>query len=228
VAPSDAALLEGLRADDPQAFDVLYDRYAQAVYRLCWRRTRPPCNQPWGNRASPEHDPADLLSMVFLEAWRCRARMALVDDSLRPWLLGVATNVCRAANRHARRHGDALRRYHAQQATGDNEEPDHAAQVASRLDAQAAAGVLIASLQRLPQRQRDVAELCLLEGLSTAAASATLGVSEGTIKSRLARARDQLRRTARQAGLHAADQVFSPTAPTAPAPTASDSTGPVR
>ncbi|MBA3908242.1 MAG: hypothetical protein H0X35_16405 [Pseudonocardiales bacterium] len=51
-----------------------------------------------------------------------------------------------------------------------------------------------AALGSLPRRDRDVAELCLLHGLTTAAAAVALGIPEGTVKSRLSRTRGQLRR----------------------------------
>ncbi|MCW2502958.1 MAG: polymerase ECF-subfamily sigma factor, partial [Actinomycetia bacterium] len=37
----------------------------------------------------------DLVSLTFLEAWRLRERVLPGEDSLRPWLLGIATNVTR-------------------------------------------------------------------------------------------------------------------------------------
>ncbi|GAA1596808.1 hypothetical protein GCM10009678_93360 [Actinomadura kijaniata] len=46
----------------------------------------------------------DIVSLTFLEAWRLRARIRPEGESLRPWLLGIATNVLRNAARSARRH----------------------------------------------------------------------------------------------------------------------------
>ena len=45
----------------------------------------------------------DVVSLTFLEAWRIRRRVDLEGGSLRPWLLGIATNVTRNLRRAARR-----------------------------------------------------------------------------------------------------------------------------
>ncbi|MEV6863779.1 sigma factor [Streptosporangium subroseum] len=52
----------------------------------------------------------DVMSLTFLEAWRLRHRIDADGGSLRPWLLGIATNVARNTRRAARRYDDALTR----------------------------------------------------------------------------------------------------------------------
>jgi DNA-directed RNA polymerase specialized sigma24 family protein len=59
----------------------------------------------------------EVMSMTFLEAWRCRDSIAVDGGSLRPWLLGIATNLVRgsrADNRGAARvrlpHDDLVER----------------------------------------------------------------------------------------------------------------------
>jgi hypothetical protein len=56
---------------------------------------------------------------------------------------------------------------------------------------------LAAALDRLPRREREAVELCLVQELPLAAAAAALGVPVGTMKSRLARGREQLQRLLR-------------------------------
>ena len=85
------------RADLADAFDA----FAQDVYRFCVRAT--------GDRVLAE----DLMSVVFLEAWRCRDRAVLVEATLRPWLLGIASNVVRTSRRSQRRHAAMLATLHA-------------------------------------------------------------------------------------------------------------------
>ncbi len=72
---ADGALLPLLHAGDHAAHGALFDRYGQLVYGFCARRC--------GDRGRAE----DMLSIVFLEVWRCRTWIVLVDESLRPWLL---------------------------------------------------------------------------------------------------------------------------------------------
>ncbi len=50
-----------------------------------------------GDRAAAE----DVVSAAFLEAWRCRGKVHADGGSLRPWLLGIATNIMRGAAREA-------------------------------------------------------------------------------------------------------------------------------
>ncbi|WP_328794122.1 sigma factor [Herbidospora solisilvae] len=51
-----------------------------------------------------------MLSLAFLEAWRLRHRIDADGGSLRPWVLGIATNVARNLRRAARRYDLALLR----------------------------------------------------------------------------------------------------------------------
>src|SRR5215469_11716637 len=70
-----------LRAGDPDAFGVLFDEYARAVYNLGFRLT--------GDWSAAE----EAVSLTFLEAWRLRGRIDPGGEPLRPWLLGIAVNV---------------------------------------------------------------------------------------------------------------------------------------
>ncbi|MGH1552796.1 RNA polymerase sigma factor [Streptomyces sp. L7] len=85
-----------VRAGDPDAFGRLFDEHASVVHRHAVRMT--------GDRGTAD----DIVSLTFLEAWRLRERVLPGDDSLRPWLLGIATNVTRNTARAARRHRAAL------------------------------------------------------------------------------------------------------------------------
>ncbi len=60
---------------------------------------------------------------------------------------------------------------------------------------------LIEEIDRLPERLRTVVVLCYLEGMTYDAAAQRLGLSEGSIRGRLARARDQLRRRLTRRGV---------------------------
>jgi DNA-directed RNA polymerase specialized sigma24 family protein len=53
-----------VRAGDPDAFGMLFDDYARAVYNLAFRLT--------GNWSTAE----EVVSLTFLEAWRLRSRVA--------------------------------------------------------------------------------------------------------------------------------------------------------
>jgi RNA polymerase sigma factor (sigma-70 family) len=153
----------------------LFDAHAPSIHRFCARRSE----------AAAEAE--DLTSIVFLEAWRTRSRAFLVDESLRPWLFGIARNVVRNANRSQRRYRAAVERFHALPLPRDQE--DALETVAGKELRSALAG----AIGQLSDKQREVVELYLVEELSAAATASVLGVPEGTVKSRLADARTRLR-----------------------------------
>jgi RNA polymerase sigma factor (sigma-70 family) len=172
----DQPLRARLLAGEPAAFAQLFDDHARAVYRYAVRVT--------GDWAGAE----DVVSLTFLEAWRLRARVRPEGDSLRPWLLGIATNVLRNSRRAARRHQNAMTRLPPRRP-----EPDLADQVVERIaDAETLAAAR-AALARLRPAEREVLALCVWAELEHAEVAEALGVRVGTVRSRLSRARSRLR-----------------------------------
>ena len=171
----DSVLVEELRHGSSAALASLFDCYADRIYNYCFRRTA-----DWDTAE-------DATSTVFLEAWRTRDRVLLHHDSALPWLYGIATNVCRNLTRKQRRHLVAVSRLARQQ-----DAPDHAEDVASRLDDERRMARLLNEIRALPQRDQDVLALVVWAGLSYVEAAAALDVPVGTVRSRLARARQRL------------------------------------
>ena len=93
-----AQLRAQARAGDADAFGAVFDACAKSVYNHAFRLT--------GDWSAAE----EIMAMTFLEAWRGRDRIAADGGSLRPWLLGIATNLARGQHRTARRHRTALAR----------------------------------------------------------------------------------------------------------------------
>jgi RNA polymerase sigma factor (sigma-70 family) len=87
-----------VRNGDPDAFAELFDECARAVYNHAFRLTA-----DWSLAE-------DVMSTTFMEAWRRRASVEAEGGSLRPWLLGIATNVARSQQRGERRGSRARRR----------------------------------------------------------------------------------------------------------------------
>ena len=177
----DTALLQAAAAGHDEAFGLLFDRHAGAVYNYLFRHTA-----DWSAAE-------DLTAAVFLQAWRRRNDVVFDCDSALPWLLGVARLLLRNAARSRSRYQAALRRAGAQ-AVASASTADPAEQVAERLDGEREAGRLRAAIARLPRQQREVIGLCVYAGLDQQAAAISLGVSVGTVKSRLHRARQRLAR----------------------------------
>jgi RNA polymerase sigma factor (sigma-70 family) len=170
-----------IRAGDTDAFGDLFDEHAGAVYR----------HAVWS-----EGDPAlaeDVVSLTFLEAWRIRESLHPDGGSLRPWLLGIATNVLRNRRRAARRHREALRRLPVRDTV-----PDFADEVVARMHDAGQVAAAMAALRALRRADREVFLLCVWSQLDYAAAAEALGVPVGTVRSRLSRARTRLRALAQQ------------------------------
>lgn len=166
-----------VRAGDPEAFRELFRAYAPLVYGYAARAT--------GDRGLAE----EVVSLTFLEAWRLRGRLRDEGESPRPWLMGIAVNVLRNTTRAKRRHERAMTRLPPEEPL-----PDFADEVVGRMaDAERLAAAQ-AALERLRPAEREVFMLCVWSGLSYAETAAALGVRLGTVRSRLSRAREKLRR----------------------------------
>jgi RNA polymerase sigma-70 factor, ECF subfamily len=170
------------RQRDGEAFGQLFERHSNAVYTHCFRRT--------GSWSAAE----DLTSVVFLEAWRKRREVRLAGESVLPWLLAVANNATRNAERSIRRHQRLLARLPRPETV-----PDLAEDAARRADEEHAMRLILDELRSLTEPEREVLALCDWVGLSYAEAAAALGMPTGTVRSRLARARQHLRDRAAQA-----------------------------
>lgn len=194
---SDPHLWRRAVAGDAAAFGELYARHDRAVRSYCLWRT--------GDPAAAE----DLTSIVFLEAWRCRARTVLSTETARPLLLGIARNVVHGQWRARRRHRAAVDRLG--RATADR--PDHDDDSVERLAAAERLTAVRARLDALPAHEREALVLVALSDLTYAEAAAALGVAVGTVRSRLSRARARLADTPELAAL-AADPGTPSTRPT--------------
>ncbi len=189
------------RAESEAAFGVLVQRHGPMVLHVCRQVL------------VDTHDAQDAFQATFLVFLR-RAGSIRKRDSLASWLFGVALRVARRA-----RYAAILRRFHEKQA---GELAAASSPAASGETATVAA--LHEEIARLPERFREAILICHLEGLSTAAAAQRLGCSQGTILSRLSRARERLRRrmTGRSlavpAGIHVATGVPQARAGAVPAP----------
>jgi RNA polymerase sigma-70 factor (ECF subfamily) len=159
-----------------EAFGELFERHADRVYAHCFTRT--------GSWSMAE----DLVSAVFLQAWRRRGDVRFSGDSALPWLLGVANNATRNAQRTLRRYRLLLAKL-----PPAGEEADIAPDAEDRVDQERLAQRVLRAMGRLRQSEREVIALCDWAGLSYAEAAVAMGVPEGTVRSRLSRAREHLR-----------------------------------
>ncbi len=167
--PCPDAALAARAAGDPDLFAALYRRHFEAVAGYLFRRT--------GNTALAE----DLAADTFLAAWNALTTYQNSGIPFRAWLLRIATNRANAVARRERVRRRVLSLL-ARPAPSDGKPPtddtDH----------------LYAAMRRLRAEFQSVISLVHLEGLSVEQAAGVLGIAEGTVKSRLHRAREALRR----------------------------------
>lgn len=177
VTDSDA--WNALRSGDPDALAVLFDRHSKAVYNFAFRRT-----SSWSVAE-------EALQATFTTVWRRAAddRLdPLTRDTALPFLLTVAGYECSNATRSGNRWLAAFRR-----SEEPIIEPDHADLIVEQAEDQRRMQAVRDAVGKLPRGQREALELVVWSELSIADAAAVLGVAEGTVKSRVSRARDALR-----------------------------------
>jgi RNA polymerase sigma factor (sigma-70 family) len=168
-------LWDRVRGGDADAFIILFRQHAQAVYNFCFRRTA-----DWSTAE-------DLTSVVFFEAWRHRAEIRCIGESVLPWLYGVASNAVRNHRRGSRRRQALLLRLSPVGSADFTED------IVDRMDAIREVRALLSVIGQLPRRQQDVVVLCLWQGLTHEQAACALGLAVGTVKSRVSRAKARIR-----------------------------------
>lgn len=152
------------------------------IYRLCFRMT--------GNA----DDAADLTQEAFLKAWRALDTFRF-DASFSTWLYRLASNLCLDFLRAEKRRATLPLTHDADGGEELTLEPADAAptpeEAALRAEQQAQ---LAAAMDALEPEQRQILTLRVVNDLSYAEIADILGVREGTVKSRLSRAREALRK----------------------------------
>lgn len=175
IEPTDEELVRRSGAGDREAFEMLVTRHEAALYRFALRT------------CGGEREGEDALQDGLLAAWRGAAGFR-GESAARTWLFQVVVNACH--RRHRRRAGDP----------GEPEPMDAAQHVPQdesspedRAGAREAGRAIDRALASLPAESREVLLLRDVEGLSGEETAAALGVSLAAMKSRLHRARLDLK-----------------------------------
>jgi RNA polymerase sigma factor (sigma-70 family) len=167
----DTALWASCLAGDGDAFGTLWDRHRDPVFRQALRHV--------ANRFDAE----DVTGMTFLEAWRLRGRVRVVDGSVLPWLLTTCANVARNSERSRRRYRAFLEKLPAPPLVDPLEDLDTRHRAAQALDA-------------LPAVDRALLTLTAVDGLNLREAGERLGITHDAARARLSRAKARLRAAA--------------------------------
>lgn len=172
---TDEELWRRAQEGDAEAFGEVFDRHYRRVFRHSLRVV--------GSRENAE----DVTALVFMEAWRKRRSVRMVNESILAWLLVVTNNTVRNWERSRRRHQQML-----SQLPAVDYEPDPADEVSDRISSVSIERIVRHSFARLTRREQEILTLCVLEDLTTKEASTVLKIPHGTVKSRLHRAKSRL------------------------------------
>ena len=158
-----------------EAFDAIYRQHFSAIAGHLYRRT--------GNQDLAE----DLAADTFLAALKALPRYQSTDVPIRSWLLRIATNKANALARRDRIRRRVFGRMPIHQPTDKPED---------------ATDWLYPALARLRPQHQSVISLVHLEGLSVEQTARVLDLPQGTVKSRLHRARAILKNELTRHGDH--------------------------
>jgi len=163
---------EARRRAEDDALAGLVDRYASSLYRVAYSVLRNPA------------DAEDAVQEAFLRVLRHRASLGEVHDH-RVWLIRIVWNIVLDRKRRAKTRpetDDVSELARVLPSTGLSAEEVAAA-------AQYHAHVL-ACVERLPSKEREVLMLSAFEELSGVEIAEVLGITESSVRSRLFRARN--------------------------------------
>lgn len=186
-------LVSRAKQGDQDAFSQLVEVNQNKIYTLALRMT-----------GSPE-DGADLAQEAFLRAWRSLPSFQ-GESNFSTWLYRLTSNLCIDFLRREKRRRavTAAVPLDGEEDSPPTQVPDHRFTPESEWERKELRAALDRGLSKLSDGHRQVLVLRELEGLSYAEIAGRLELEEGTVKSRIARARMSLR------NILLADGNFSP------------------
>lgn len=188
VAPEgehDTELIAAYLAGSEEAFNRLVLRHHRMVFNLAYRFV------------SDYEDANDLAQEAFIRVHKSLKRFK-GSCSFTTWLYKIVLNLARNRYRWKKRRGEfskvSLDNPGQDVDRGPMEVPDEALSVGTQLRRKEIQTRIEESLNQLPAEFREVLVLRHMEGMSYTEISKLLGCAEGTIKSRLHRARTEIRK----------------------------------
>lgn len=176
VNSEDEKLWSRSLAGDGAAFSVLYRRHRDRVHRHAYRIS------------VGHHTAEDITATAFLELWRLRDKVRLVDGSILPWLLVTTVNVARNNSRALRRHQKLIESLPRSEDAPDPMDEFFAGSPQDALD-----GELSEALRSLNLTDRKLVSLVVFEGYTVASAAQLLAITPSAAKTRMHRARQRMK-----------------------------------
>jgi RNA polymerase sigma-70 factor (ECF subfamily) len=183
VADQDRVLLEGLRAGEDDAYETLILRYEQPVFSIVSRMLEDPSAAP------------DVTQEVFLKIFR-KIDGFRGESSLKTWIYRIAVNEARNHRRWFGRHRRqevTLEPLAGEKSTGVSL-PDQGPSPYELARDHETQELIESALQRVSGNYRAALVLREVEGLRYEEIAEILGISLGTVKSRILRGRESLRK----------------------------------
>jgi RNA polymerase sigma-70 factor (ECF subfamily) len=171
TAELDASDVVRVLAGDVGAFEGIVRRWQGPLVNMAWRYCR--------DRGRAE----EMAQEAFLRAWRGLASWRS-ESNFSTWLFSIAANVYRSE----------LKRFPAAVPLDDVAEPSRPSSQDEDLEERGQSEALCRAVLTLPQNYREPVILYYFHEMDVARAAQTMGLPEGTVKARLARARDLLRK----------------------------------
>lgn len=170
-AGQDAADVARVLAGDVSAFEGIVRRWQGPLVNMAWRYCR--------DRGRAE----EMAQEAFIRAWRGLASWRS-ESSFSTWLFSIAANVYRSE----------LKRIPVAVPIGEIAEPSGAAAQHSDFEQRSQSDALRRAVLTLPHSYREPVILYYFHEMDVGRAAQIMGLPEGTVKARLARARDLLRK----------------------------------
>lgn len=174
-------LLARAKKGEIAAFESLMTAYENRIYSLALRST------------GSEQDAADITQEVFLRAWK-NLDSFRGDSSLSTWLYRVTSNLCVDFARKKAAEGMLTSIDDEESPAADLADSSRMAQPEAAAENSELREELQFALAQLSEEHRRVVLLRDVAGMTYTDIARTLGLEEGTVKSRLARARASLRK----------------------------------
>jgi RNA polymerase sigma factor (sigma-70 family) len=177
----DNLLIERVLAGETDAFEQIVTRYQKRVYSLCYRMT--------GN----EQDAYDLSQEAFLRVYN-NLKSFKGDSSLSTWIYRISSNICIDHLRRSKKARIISLTPAYEEESSEIDLPDDTYSPEVNYSKQELAEAIGSAINRLSSDHRQIIILRDINQLSYDEIGRVLDLEPGTVKSRIFRARDNLRR----------------------------------